>query len=105
MPAYAQEGKVVCFFQAASKFGSRYATLGFNFVANCFCVGEVDGRHRNKNHRARQEGGKRKLNSPLSQPINHAYRPVGVENGRQLQRIIPRYTAPRVGANQTRPLW
>jgi uncharacterized protein YdhG (YjbR/CyaY superfamily) len=34
MPAYAQEGQVVCFFQAASKFGSRYATLGFNDAAN-----------------------------------------------------------------------
>jgi len=35
MPAYAnQEGKVVCFFQAAQKFGARYATLGFNDAAN-----------------------------------------------------------------------
>ncbi|MBH0083885.1 iron chaperone [Salinibacterium sp. SWN167] len=30
MPAYAKDGKVVCFFQAASKFKSRYATLGFS---------------------------------------------------------------------------
>jgi uncharacterized protein YdhG (YjbR/CyaY superfamily) len=30
MPAYAKDGKVVCFFQSAQKFGSRYATLGFN---------------------------------------------------------------------------
>lgn len=30
MPAYARDGKVVCFFQAAKKFGTRYATLGFN---------------------------------------------------------------------------
>jgi uncharacterized protein YdhG (YjbR/CyaY superfamily) len=30
MPAYAKEGKVVCFFTAASKFNSRYATFGFN---------------------------------------------------------------------------
>jgi Domain of unknown function (DU1801). len=29
MPAYTRDGKVVCFFQAASKFGARYATLGF----------------------------------------------------------------------------
>ncbi len=29
MPAYARDGKVVCFFKAASKFSSRYATLGF----------------------------------------------------------------------------
>jgi uncharacterized protein YdhG (YjbR/CyaY superfamily) len=35
MPAYAnQEGKVVCFFQAASKFNARYATLGFNDTAH-----------------------------------------------------------------------
>ena len=35
MPAYAnKDGKVVCFFTAASKFNSRYATLGFNDVAN-----------------------------------------------------------------------
>lgn len=30
MPAYARDGKVVCFFQAAAKFNARYATLGFN---------------------------------------------------------------------------
>src|SRR5215207_2775821 len=30
MPAYAKGGKVVCFFQSASKFKSRYATLGFS---------------------------------------------------------------------------
>lgn len=34
MPAYAKEGKVVCFFQSARKFKSRYATLGFNDAAN-----------------------------------------------------------------------
>lgn len=35
MPAYAdQDGKVVCFFTAASKFNARYATFGFNDVAN-----------------------------------------------------------------------
>ena len=33
MPAYAKDGKVVCFFQAADKFKSRYATFGFNDVA------------------------------------------------------------------------
>ncbi|MFB7864890.1 iron chaperone [Streptomyces sp. NPDC056069] len=30
MPAYARDGKVVCFFQSADKFKARYATLGFN---------------------------------------------------------------------------
>jgi uncharacterized protein YdhG (YjbR/CyaY superfamily) len=34
MPAYAKDGKVVCFFQPAQKFKSRYATLGFNDPAN-----------------------------------------------------------------------
>lgn len=34
MPAYARDGKVVCFFQSAEKFGVRYATLGFNDSAN-----------------------------------------------------------------------
>lgn len=35
MPAYANaDGKIVCFFQAASKFGSRYSTFGFNDTAN-----------------------------------------------------------------------
>jgi uncharacterized protein YdhG (YjbR/CyaY superfamily) len=34
MPAYSKDGKVVCFFQAAAKFNTRYATLGFNDSAN-----------------------------------------------------------------------
>jgi uncharacterized protein YdhG (YjbR/CyaY superfamily) len=34
MPAYAKDGKVVCFFQSAQKFNSRYATFGFNDEAN-----------------------------------------------------------------------
>jgi uncharacterized protein YdhG (YjbR/CyaY superfamily) len=34
MPAYAKDGKVVCFFQSAHKFNARYATLGFNDAAN-----------------------------------------------------------------------
>ena len=34
MPAYARDGKVVCFFQSADKFKARYATLGFNDTAN-----------------------------------------------------------------------
>ncbi|WP_246169589.1 iron chaperone [Actinotalea subterranea] len=33
MPAYAKDGKVVCFFQDAAKFKARYATLGFNDAA------------------------------------------------------------------------
>jgi hypothetical protein len=34
MPAYARDGKVVCFFQSAQKFKTRYATLGFMHEAN-----------------------------------------------------------------------
>jgi hypothetical protein len=34
MPAYAKDGKVVCFFQGAHKFKSRYATFGFDEAAN-----------------------------------------------------------------------
>jgi uncharacterized protein YdhG (YjbR/CyaY superfamily) len=34
MPAYARDGAVVCFFQPAQKFKSRYATLGFSDTAN-----------------------------------------------------------------------
>ena len=34
MPAYAKDGKVVCYFQSAEKFKSRYATLGFSDEAN-----------------------------------------------------------------------
>jgi hypothetical protein len=30
MPAYARDGQIVCFFQTAAKFKTRYATLGFN---------------------------------------------------------------------------
>jgi uncharacterized protein YdhG (YjbR/CyaY superfamily) len=34
MPAYAKDGKIVCFFQSAHKFKSRYATFGFDVAAN-----------------------------------------------------------------------
>jgi hypothetical protein len=34
MPAYARDGRVVCFFQSAQKFNTRYATLGFSDAAN-----------------------------------------------------------------------
>ena len=34
MPAYTKDGKVVCFFQSAQKFNTRYATLGFSDTAN-----------------------------------------------------------------------
>src|SRR5205085_9959113 len=34
MPAYAKDGKIICFFQPAQKFKTRYATFGFNDSAN-----------------------------------------------------------------------
>jgi uncharacterized protein YdhG (YjbR/CyaY superfamily) len=34
MPAYAKDGKIVCFFQSAQKFNTRYATFGFNDTAH-----------------------------------------------------------------------
>jgi uncharacterized protein YdhG (YjbR/CyaY superfamily) len=34
MPAYAKDGKIVCFFQSAQKFNTRYATFGFSDAAN-----------------------------------------------------------------------
>jgi uncharacterized protein YdhG (YjbR/CyaY superfamily) len=34
MPAYAKDDKIVCFFQSAQKFNTRYATFGFNDTAN-----------------------------------------------------------------------
>ena len=34
MPAYAQDGKIVCFFKSADKFKSRYATIGFEETAH-----------------------------------------------------------------------
>ena len=34
MPAYAKDGKIVCYFQSAEKFDSRYATFGFSDEAN-----------------------------------------------------------------------
>jgi uncharacterized protein YdhG (YjbR/CyaY superfamily) len=33
MPAYAKDGKILCFFQSADKFETRYSTLGFNDIA------------------------------------------------------------------------
>lgn len=34
MPAYAKDGKIVCFFQSSQKFKTRYSTFGFNDTAN-----------------------------------------------------------------------
>jgi uncharacterized protein YdhG (YjbR/CyaY superfamily) len=52
MPAYAKDGKVLCFFQSAQKFNARFATLGFSDTASldedamwptCFALKELSG--------------------------------------------------------------
>jgi uncharacterized protein YdhG (YjbR/CyaY superfamily) len=64
MPAYAKDGKVVCFFQSADKFKSRYATLGFSDQANLdkgamwptsFALKELTAAEEAKMRRAREE--------------------------------------------------
>jgi hypothetical protein len=66
MPAYAKDGKVVCFFQSAQKFKTRYATFGFSDKANLdeganvadrLRSNGVDRRRRGKDRRAREESG------------------------------------------------
>ncbi len=66
MPAYAKDGTVVCFFQSAQKFKSRYATLGFNAKANLddgamwptgLRAEGADRRRRGPDRRPREAGG------------------------------------------------
>ena len=66
MPAYAKDGKVVCFFQSAEKFKARYATFGFNDTANLddgamwptsFALTKLTAGGREEDRRAREEGG------------------------------------------------
>jgi hypothetical protein len=66
MPAYARDGKVVCFFQSAQKFNTRYATLGFNDTANldegamwptAFALKELTAAEEAKISAAREESG------------------------------------------------
>ncbi len=65
MPAYAKDGKGICFFQAKSKFKVRYSTLGFQPDARldeeemwpgCLCPDEPDGGGREADRRPRHEG-------------------------------------------------
>ena len=60
MPAYAKDGKIVCFFQSADKFKSRYATFGFDddgehrrgrHVADLLRADEADRRRREEDRR------------------------------------------------------
>ena len=66
MPAYAKDGKVLCFFQSADKFGSRYASFGFSDEANLddgamwpiyFALKKLTARRREADRRAREAGG------------------------------------------------
>ncbi len=66
MPAYAKDGKVVCFFQSAQKFKTRYATFGFSDTAHlddgamwpvAFAFRGVDCPRRGTDRRAREESG------------------------------------------------
>ena len=66
MPAYARDGKVVCFFTPAQKFNSRYATFGFNDDANLddgtmwptsFALTELTAADEAQDRRAREESG------------------------------------------------
>ena len=77
MPAYAKDGKVVCFFQSAEKFKSRYATFGFNddgeprrrrHVADLLRAEGVDRRRRGEDRRAREESGELRTEFSASAP-------------------------------------
>ena len=66
-PAYSKDGKVLCFFQGAQKFKTRYATLGFSdeasarrrhHVADLVRPDGADRRRRGKDRSAREEGGR-----------------------------------------------
>ena len=82
MPAYAKDGKVVCFFQSADKFKSRYATFGFeedgeprrrHDVADLVRADGADRRRRGQDRRAREEG--RELRTALATEPAWAGRP------------------------------
>jgi uncharacterized protein YdhG (YjbR/CyaY superfamily) len=74
MPAYAKEGKVVCFFQSAEKFKARYATFGFSDTANLddgamwptsFALKELTAREEGKDPGTREESGELRTRSRL----------------------------------------
>src|SRR5262249_968419 len=77
MPAYAKDGNVVCFFQSAQKFKTRYATLGFSDKANldeghmwptALRAKGAERRRRGKDRRAREESGELRLGRHWTQP-------------------------------------
>jgi len=66
MPAYTKDGRIVCFFTAADKFKTRYATFGFQETAHLddgsmwptsWALTQTDGRRRSKDRCAGEEGG------------------------------------------------
>ncbi len=66
MPAYAKDGKVVCFFQSAQKFKTRYATFGFQHEAHlddgamwpvAFALKQLTAADEPTDRRAREESG------------------------------------------------
>ena len=74
MPAYAKDGKIVCFFQGADKFKSQVRDVRLQrrreprrrrHVADLLRADEADGRRRSKDRRAREEGGE--LTMPVLQ--------------------------------------
>ena len=81
MPAYAKDGNVVCFFQSAQKFKTRYATFGFSDAANldkgalwpvAFALKEFDRDRRGKGRRAREEGSELSAAlNPIPRPVTH----------------------------------
>jgi hypothetical protein len=73
MPAYAKDGKVVCFFQGMEKFKTRYATFGFMHEANldegnmwptAFALKKVTAAKRGKDRRTREESGELRTKQP-----------------------------------------
>ena len=67
MPAYARDGKVVCYFQSADKFNARYATFGLRDTANL--------RRRGTDRRAREASGE--LRAALAPPGRRCTRRAG----------------------------
>ena len=78
MPAYARDGKVVCFFQPADKFKARYATFGFNdeaklddgnMWATSWALTKLTRRRREEDRRAREESGHLNLPAAPCPPV------------------------------------
>jgi uncharacterized protein YdhG (YjbR/CyaY superfamily) len=82
MPANANDGKVVCFFQSAQKFKTRYATLGFSDKANldegamwptAFALTELTPTDEARDRRAREESGELRTGRPPASKLGFAH--------------------------------